>query len=30
MQLKKVVESKTTYIEDEAILGLKKIIKYEN
>lgn len=30
LQIKKVVESKSSYIEDEAILGLKKIIKYEN
>lgn len=30
LQIKKVLESKSTYIEDEAILGLKKIIKYEN
>ncbi len=29
-KLRKVVQSKTTYIEDEAILGLKKIMKYEN
>jgi sugar (pentulose or hexulose) kinase len=30
LKLKKVIQSKTTYIEDEAILGLKKIMKYEN
>jgi sugar (pentulose or hexulose) kinase len=30
LQIKKVVESKSTYIEDEALLGLKKIMKYEN
>jgi sugar (pentulose or hexulose) kinase len=30
LQMKNVVQSKTTYIEDEAILGLKKIMKYEN
>lgn len=29
-QAKKVIESKANYIEDEAILGLKKIMKYEN
>jgi hypothetical protein len=30
LQIKKVVESKSTYIEDEALLVLKKIMKYEN
>jgi sugar (pentulose or hexulose) kinase len=30
VQTKSVIESKTTYIEDEAILGLKKIFNYEN